>query len=94
MIAEPPQGDNIRLDERLVVAGGAGVFRPSPPETVTTEGEIVRPGQVLGTIEGPGSASDVISFCTGFLMRMLVEPGERVRAGQPLVWVHDVGAQT
>lgn len=85
-----PQGDDLRLAERLVVAPVAGIFRPLPPETVTTEGEIVFDGQSLGVVEGPGQAVEVRSFFTGFLMGMLAEDGERVRPGQPVAWLRDV----
>jgi biotin carboxyl carrier protein len=85
------QGDDLRLAERLVVAPETGQFRPSPPETVTAEGEIVHEGQVVGLVEGPGRQVEVRSFCTGFLMGMLVEPGERVRSGQPVAWLRVLG---
>ena len=64
---------------------------PSPPETVTAEGEIVHEGQVVGLVEGPGRQVEVRSFCTGFLMGMLVEPGQRVRSGQPVAWLRVLG---
>ncbi|MCU1453419.1 MAG: hypothetical protein JWN46_1565 [Acidimicrobiales bacterium] len=83
-----PHGDDVRLAERLVVAPVAGVFRPHPPHTYTSEGEILLEGEVLGVVEGPGSTVDVVSFCTGFLMELLAEDGERVRPGQPLAWLH------
>jgi biotin carboxyl carrier protein len=85
------QGDDLRLAERLVVAPETGRFRPSPPETVTAEGEIVHEGQVIGLVEGPGCEAPVRSFCTGFLMGMLVEPGQRVRSGQPVAWLRVLG---
>jgi biotin carboxyl carrier protein len=63
------------------------VFRSLPPEVVTTEGEIVNAGQVVGTIEVTGDDVPVTSPHTGFLMGLLALPGERVRADQPLAWV-------
>jgi multidrug efflux pump subunit AcrA (membrane-fusion protein) len=82
-----PQGDDLRLAERLIVAPVAGVFRPHPPEVITAEGEIVHDGQSLGLIDGPGQSVDVVSFATGYLMGMLAEPGQRVRPGQPVAWL-------
>lgn len=87
------QGDDLRLAERLVVAPAAGTFRPLPPETVTSEGEIVHEGQAIGRVQGPGCDLDVNSFFTGFLMGMLVEPGERVRPGQPVAWLRTLGGE-
>ncbi len=87
------QGDDLRLAERLVVAPEAGTFRPLPPETVTAEGEIVREGQAVGRVDGPGRTVEVCSFFTGFLMGMLVEPGERVRPGQPVAWLRTLGGE-
>ena len=87
------QGDDLRLAERLVVAPAAGIFRPLPPETVTAEGEIVRESQAVGRVEGPGQSVEVCSFFTGFLMGMLVEPGERVRPGQPVAWLRTLGGE-
>ena len=87
-----PDGDGIRLDVRMVVAPCAGIFRPAPAGDVTTEAELVVAGTVLGWVEGPGMQAEVASFCRGFLVRMLAQPGERVRAGQPLAWVHPADA--
>jgi biotin carboxyl carrier protein len=66
------------------------VFRASPPELVTAEGEIVHAGQVVGAIEVTGGSVTVTSAHTGFLMGLLALPGERVRADQPLAWVRVV----
>ncbi|MFP3899479.1 MAG: hypothetical protein ACLFXM_01405 [Acidimicrobiia bacterium] len=79
--------DDLHVPERLIAAPAAGVFRGAPPDLVTAEGEIVRAGQVVGTIEGTGDAVPVTSPHTGFLMGLLALPGERVRANQPLAWV-------
>lgn len=84
------EGDDVHLHARMVVAPRAGVFRPAAPATVTTEGEIVVEGQVIGVIEGSGGRDDVVSAFTGFFMGLLAEGGERVRPGQPVAWLHDV----
>ncbi len=84
------EGDDTQIDVRLVVAHIAGVFQPAPVGEITTEGELISAGGVIGHIAGPGRNDPVISFCTGFLVRPLAEPGERVRPGQPLAWLHPV----
>lgn len=79
--------EDLHVPERLIASPAAGVFRSNPPEVVTSEGEIVRAGQVLGTIEVTGEAVPVTSPHTGFLMGLLAHPGERVRTSQPVAWV-------
>ncbi|HEX2575871.1 MAG TPA: hypothetical protein VHK88_05940 [Aquihabitans sp.] len=83
-------GDDTHIDVRLVIAPIAGTFQPAPVGEITTEGELVALGGVVGCIHGPGRVEDVTSFCAGFLVRLLAEPGERVRPGQPLAWLHPV----
>jgi biotin carboxyl carrier protein len=73
--------------ERLVIAPGGGRFRPAPPDAVTAEGEIVHTGQIVGHVESGRERTAVVSAFTGFLMGMLAEDGERVRAGQPIAWL-------
>ena len=86
------EGDDLRLPTRLVVAPEAGTFQPLPPETCTTEGEVVTAGVSLGTVESLGRSVPVLSAFGGFLMGMLALPGERVRAGQPVAWLHAIDA--
>lgn len=81
------QGEQMHVPERLVVAPAAGVFVRLSPETVTAEGELVAAGQSIGVIEGPGTATPVQSPFGGFLMGMLAESGQRLRAGQPVAWL-------
>lgn len=81
-VAEDPD-----VTERVIAAPAAGVFALDPPEVVTSEGEIVHAGQLLGSIERNTGCTDVISPHTGFLMGLLALPGERVRVNQPLAWV-------
>jgi 3-oxoacyl-[acyl-carrier-protein] synthase-3 len=83
-------GDSTHVDMRMVVAPTTGIFRPGPVGDVSTEGEVVTIGTVLGHIEGPGMQAEVTSFCRGFLVRMLAQEGERVQTGQPLAWIHPV----
>ena len=83
-------GDGTHVDVRMVVAPTAGLFRPAPVDDVTTEGEVLAAGTLLGHVEGPGLRSEVVSFCRGFLVRLLAHPGERVQVGQPLAWIHPV----
>ena len=87
-------GEHLLMHERVIVAPAVGIFRPFAPETVTAEGEIVVEGQQVGVIEAMGEEQAVHSPFTGFLMGMLAAAGDRVRAGQPLVWLRAVGSNT
>ncbi|CAN5853463.1 hypothetical protein BH23ACT2_BH23ACT2_23640 [soil metagenome] len=89
-----PDGDGTHIDVRLVVAPVAGVFQPAAIGEVTAEGEVVATGGVVGHIVGTGQTEAVISFCAGFLVRLLAEPGERVRPGQPIAWLHPTDRPT
>jgi 3-oxoacyl-[acyl-carrier-protein] synthase-3 len=82
-------GDATELAVRMVVAPIAGLFEPGDDGAIG-ERRVFSAGTVLGRIRGPGTEVDVASFCPGFLVRMLAHHGERVRAGQPLAWVHPV----
>jgi len=80
-------GEHLDVLERVVVAPATGTFTALPPQTVTTEGEVVQRGQVVGTVDGPGGPVHVESPFTGFLMGILALPGERVREGEPIAWL-------
>lgn len=86
------EGDDLRLPTRLIVAPEAGTFQPLPPETCTAEGEVVTEGVSVGTVESLGRSVPVRSAFGGFLMGMLALPGERVKAGQPVAWLHTIDA--
>jgi biotin carboxyl carrier protein len=87
-------GEHLDVLERVVVSPATGTFTAVPPQTVTTEGEILLRGQTVGVIHGPGGAINVESPFTGFLMGILALPGERIREGEPVAWLRttDPGA--
>jgi len=80
-------GEHLDVLERVVISPATGTFTTLPPQTVTTEGEIVHRGQVMGTVDGPGGPVHVESPFTGFLMGVLAVAGERVREGEPIAWL-------
>ena len=80
-------GERLDILERVVVSPATGRFTALPPQAVTTEGEIVRRGQLVGLIDGPGGAVSIESPFTGFLMGILAVPGERVCEGEPVAWL-------
>jgi biotin carboxyl carrier protein len=86
------QGEQLAVPERVILSPVNGVFRPRPPATVTTEGEVVYEGQVVGTVETTSGATDVTSPFTGFFMGMMAHEGERVRQDQPVAWLRTSAA--
>ena len=91
-VLTPEAGEVLGVLERVVVAPTRGVFSPLDPACVTTEGELVEAGQVIGTIESSGNNIQVLSPFTGFLMGMLAHEGERLREGEPVAWLRVVAA--
>ena len=86
-IETAPPGEHLDVLERVIVSPVTGRFTALPPETVTTEGEIVLRGQAIGLVDGPAGAVSVESPFTGFLMGLLALPGERIREGEPVAWL-------
>ena len=82
--------EELRVPERLIVAPAGGLFRPLPPETVTTEGEIVAEGQTVGVVSSSGDDIPVRSAFRGWMMGLLAVEGERVREGQPVAWLRAI----
>jgi multidrug efflux pump subunit AcrA (membrane-fusion protein) len=92
MTIELMHGEQLQVLERVILAPTTGVFRPSAPQTVTADGEIVYAGQVVGTIETNGSTTQVTSSFTGFFMGLMAHEGERVRQDQPVAWLRTSAA--
>jgi len=76
-------GEGLLVPERMIVAPGAGVFRPVELD----EGAHLTPGQTVGMVDGPGTSTPVASPFAGRLVGMLAHPGERLREGQPIAWL-------
>lgn len=76
------QGESLYVSERVVISPAAGVFEPRPDGPRT--GEPIEVGTPLGTVGG----EEVLAPFSGTLAGSLAQPGERVQAGQPIVWLH------
>ncbi len=76
------QGELLYVSERVVISPAAGVFEPAPGGPAA--GERIEVGTLLGTV-GP---EEVLAGFGGRLQGWLAHPGERVQAGQPIVWLH------
>jgi [acyl-carrier-protein] S-malonyltransferase len=76
-------GEHLTVSERMIVAPAVGVFRPHD----VSEGATVAVGDIVGVVEGPGTAEPVRSAFAGTVMGLLAHPGERLRIGQPVAWM-------
>jgi biotin carboxyl carrier protein len=81
------EAERLGVPERVILASAVGSFEPREPQTVTSEGEVVSEGQVIGDVHSSQGIVPVVSRFTGFLMGLLAHPGERVRPGQPVAWL-------
>jgi len=89
------RGEDLEVRERVILAPSVGVFRPVAGDETDhadahadgDEQNSINEGEVVGVVEARGQEVPVRSSFTGFLMGMLVHPGERVREGQPVAWL-------
>jgi pyruvate/2-oxoglutarate dehydrogenase complex dihydrolipoamide acyltransferase (E2) component len=76
--------------ERLVVSPAHGRVTISASGSYTTEGEVVRGGDVLASIDSDGSVIEVCAPCDAWLMDYLARDGQRVEPGTPIVHLRKV----
>lgn len=79
--------EDVSLQERLILAPRAGTFHPVNPDVSRAEPIRVAIGDEVGVVIQLGEKHEIESSFTGMLLGLLVLPGERVRAGQPVAWL-------
>jgi biotin carboxyl carrier protein len=84
---QPVVADAANIRERVVVSPCSGRFHPLPPESFTTEGEWVEPGQVLAEVHNGETVVEVRSAFRGWVMGMLALDGQPVKDGDALLWI-------
>lgn len=84
-VAAGREGDDTHLAVRLAVAPSAGTFEPADDRLDLDR--FVAAGTVLGHVVGPGRTDPVVAFCSGRLVRLLADAGERVRPAEPIAWI-------
>jgi biotin carboxyl carrier protein len=84
---QPVVADAANIRERVVVSPCSGRFHPLPPESFTTEGEWVEPGQVLAQVRNGDTVVEVHSAFRGWVMGMLALDGQPVKDGDALLWI-------
>lgn len=77
------------LPDRIVVSPEHGRLVVRLPRTFTTEGEVVRAGDLIAVVEtNPGSV-EVRSPCDAWVLSFLARDGERVGPGAPIVHLRE-----
>lgn len=77
-------GEQLDVLERVVVSPLTGSIVLA---TALTPGSSVSDGQQVGTVMQLGGVAQVVSGFAGLVGGLLVASGERVRAGQPVMWL-------
>lgn len=78
------------LPDRIVVSPEHGRLVLRPPQTFTTEGEVVRAGDVIAVVDSNPGAVEVKAPCDAWVLSFLARDGERVRPGAPLVHLREL----
>jgi biotin carboxyl carrier protein len=86
------RGGTVGTDRRVVATSPAvGVFQPSRD---VTRGSRVRAGDRIGSVDVLGVAEEVVAPADAIVGATLVESGEAVEYGQPLVELDRIGPDT
>lgn len=82
---EVDPGEGLEVEERLIVAPSLGIFQPLDNSLTS---HAVAEGEAIGTVQSVGAETKTVrSPHAGWLLGLLCQAGERVRAGQPVAWL-------
>jgi biotin carboxyl carrier protein len=81
VVAEDALSD---LPDRFVVSPDHGRLSFCAPRSYTTEGEVVRAGDVLAVLHSGSAHIEVRAPCDAWVIALLVRDGERVDPGAPI----------
>jgi len=87
-------GEPLDVDVRLILAPVGGVFRCFGASMGPYLHSMITQGHIVGAIAHTGGTTLITSWLSGLLMEMLVAPGERVHARQPVAWVRALADTT
>ncbi len=73
------------LPDRIVVSPDHGRLSLRPPQSFTTEGEVVRAGDIIAVVESNPGSMEVRAPCDAWVLSFLARDGERVGPGAPIV---------
>lgn len=89
-VVPPSDGAGLGTPGVPIPAPLTGIFysRPSPSEPVyASVGDTISAGQIVGLIETMKLFNEVTSEVTGRIVEVMVEDGQLVEAGHPLMYV-------
>jgi [acyl-carrier-protein] S-malonyltransferase len=91
--APDPFDDGHLPEWRLLVSAHDGTFRAGPPQQVPAPGVAVTSGSALGHVEVRAGQHAISPTYGGTIIEWLVEDGDPVNVGQPLVRLQPEGAE-
>jgi biotin carboxyl carrier protein len=80
-VAVVPETGLLDGPDRLVVSPAHGRVSVPAPSSFTSEGEVIRAGQILARIDADGTLIEVQAPCDAWVMGYLLRNGERVEPG-------------
>jgi biotin carboxyl carrier protein len=83
-VAFVPETSLLDGPDRLVVSPVHGRVTVRRTDSYTTEGEVVRQGDVLASIDADGTTVEVSAPCNAWVMDFLLRNGERVEPGSAI----------
>lgn len=85
---EAAAGEELAVDERLVLSPCSGRFRPANSRPSALEGHYLLEGEVVGNVTSPnGEEVPVHSRFAGWMMGYMLPPGAPVRDNEPVLWL-------
>lgn len=78
------------LPDRIVVSPEHGRLVVGFPRTFTTEGEVVRAGEVIAVVESNPRSVEVTAPCDAWVLAYLLRDGDRVGKGVPIVHLREL----
>jgi biotin carboxyl carrier protein len=78
------------LPDRIVVSPQHGRVTVCLPRTFTSEGEVVRAGDLIAVVECNPRPVEVRAPCDAWVLSFLARDGERVEPGAPIVHLREL----
>ena len=78
------------LPDKIVVSPCHGRLVVPLPKAFGTEGEVVRAGDVIATVNASSESMDVRAPCDAWVIAYLARNGDRVRPGAPIAHIREI----
>jgi biotin carboxyl carrier protein len=83
-VAVIPETALLDSRERLLVSPAYGRVTLPAPASYTSEGEVVRAGDVLAVVNADGNTVEVCAPCDAWVIDYLIRDGKRVEPGSAI----------